>query len=185
MKIILLRVQFVLFHIFFGYPKFIKRAIFKALYGTVVWRVYGHVKQGIGVEFYGGIVGNLISEGKPSVIVVEENASLIIGDRVKGSSVQIYVKDSITIGTGTMLGSGVRLWDSDFHSMDVNERLNGNDLARTSPVEIGMNVFIGANTTVLKGVRIGDGAIIGASSLVTKDIGDNEIWGGNPAKRLK
>ena len=50
---------------------------------------------------------------------------------------------------------------------------------------IGNDVWIGLNTTILSGISIGDGAIIGAESLVTKNVGPYEIWGGNPAKFIK
>lgn len=57
--------------------------------------------------------------------------------------------------------------------------------AKTGQIVIGENVFIGAGTTVLKGVRIGDNAVIGSCSVVTRDVPDNEIWGGNPARFIK
>lgn len=51
-------------------------------------------------------------------------------------------------------------------------------------VEIGNNVFIGANSTVLPGVTIGNGSIIGANSLVSHDVPENCVYAGNPAKKL-
>ena len=56
--------------------------------------------------------------------------------------------------------------------------------AKWGKVSIGNNVFIGVHTIILKGVRVGDNSIIGACSVVKKDIPTNEIWGGNPAKYL-
>lgn len=53
------------------------------------------------------------------------------------------------------------------------------------PVKIGNNVFVGAGSIVLPGVKIGDNVIIGAGSVVTKNIPSNEIWAGNPAKKIK
>lgn len=52
-------------------------------------------------------------------------------------------------------------------------------------IEIGENTFIGANTIISKSVNIGKNVIIGAGSVVTKDIPDNEIWAGNPARLIK
>jgi acetyltransferase-like isoleucine patch superfamily enzyme len=53
------------------------------------------------------------------------------------------------------------------------------------PINIGSNVFIGMNSTILKGVTIGSNAIIAAESLVTQNIPTNEVWGGNPAKFIR
>ena len=52
-------------------------------------------------------------------------------------------------------------------------------------VKIGNNVFAGANSTILPGVKIGDGAVIGAGAVVVKDIPEGAVAGGNPAKVLK
>ncbi len=50
---------------------------------------------------------------------------------------------------------------------------------------IGKHTFIGVNTIICNSVRIGDNVIIGAGSIVTKDIPDNEIWAGNPARLIR
>ena len=50
---------------------------------------------------------------------------------------------------------------------------------------IGNDVWIGSNVTIMSGIQIGDGAVIAANSMVVKDIAAYEIWGGNPAKKLK
>ncbi|XZL94913.1 acyltransferase [Clostridium perfringens] len=55
---------------------------------------------------------------------------------------------------------------------------------RIAKVNIGDNVFIGANTVVLPGVNIGNNCIVGAGSVVTKNLDDNSIYAGNPAKKL-
>jgi acetyltransferase-like isoleucine patch superfamily enzyme len=51
-------------------------------------------------------------------------------------------------------------------------------------ISVGENSFIGANSVVRQGVKIGSGVILGAGSVVIKNIPDNEIWAGNPAKKL-
>jgi acetyltransferase-like isoleucine patch superfamily enzyme len=52
---------------------------------------------------------------------------------------------------------------------------------KSSPVKIGDDVFIGANALILKGVTIGDRAIVGAGSVVARDAPEDEVWAGNPA----
>lgn len=61
------------------------------------------------------------------------------------------------------------------------DKINTNN----KPVIIGDNVFIGAHSTILKGVTVGNNSIVGACSVVTRSIPENEIWGGNPAKFIK
>ena len=56
---------------------------------------------------------------------------------------------------------------------------------RSGHVFIGDNTFIGANTIISKDVKIGQDCIIGAGSVITKDIPDNEVWAGNPARFIK
>ncbi len=60
----------------------------------------------------------------------------------------------------------------------------GNFLSHSS-VLIKKNAFIGAHTIILKGVTVGERSIIGAGSVVTKSIPDDEVWAGNPAKRIR
>lgn len=55
----------------------------------------------------------------------------------------------------------------------------------TKPIKIGNHVWIGINATILKGVTIGDGAIIAAGAVVNKDVEENSLVGGVPAKILK
>lgn len=79
------------------------------------------------------------------------------------------------------------IYDTDFHSLDPTIRLSKTmDIisAKWGKVSIGNHVFIGAHTTILKGITIGDNSVIGACSVVTKNIPSNEIWAGNPAKYI-
>jgi len=102
------------------------------------------------------------------------------------SFVAINCQHNITIGNHVMIGGGTCIYDTDFHPLSVAERnANENGSTQKAAVVIGNNVFIGANSTVLKGVQIGDGAVIGACSVVTKSIPPGEIWAGNPARFIK
>lgn len=85
---------------------------------------------------------------------------------------------SISIGENCLIGSGCKIYDTDFHPIMLNDSIN------SRPIVIGNDVFIGANVTILKGVHIGDGAVVGAGSIVTKSIPAKEVWGGVPAQPL-
>jgi acetyltransferase-like isoleucine patch superfamily enzyme len=113
------------------------------------------------------------------------HGSLIIEDNVGISGSTIIAHDSIILHAGTLIGGGCDIYDTDFHEIQPEDRMFCRGPIHTAPVEIGPNAWIGAFTIVLKGVRIGEGSIVAAGSLVTKDVPPNEIWGGRPAKFLK
>ena len=88
----------------------------------------------------------------------------------------------ITIGNHVFLGPNVGLYTAG-HPLDAERRNQGLEYAR--PIVIEDDVWIGGNAVVLPGVRIGKGAIIGAGSVVTRDIPPNSLAVGNPCRVLK
>jgi acetyltransferase-like isoleucine patch superfamily enzyme len=90
----------------------------------------------------------------------------------------------ISIGKGVNIHRNVSIFTHEHdHSKDVPIAESG---VITSSLEIGDDVFIGANVTILSQVdKIGTGAVIGAGSVLTKNVGEYEIWAGNPAKFIR
>lgn len=86
----------------------------------------------------------------------------------------------ITIGDGALIGHNVVLATLN-HDFDPENR----GTMHPAPIKIGKNVWIGANATVVPGVTIGDGSIVAAGAVVTKDVPKNVIAGGVPAKIIK
>lgn len=112
---------------------------------------------------------------------------IVIGNNVGISGSTINADTIITIGDNTIIGSGCLITDTDSHPIQMADR-NRKDwpkYTKSKPISIGKNVFIGARCIVLKGVNIGDGAVIGAGSVVSKDVPANAIVAGNPAKIVK
>lgn len=116
-----------------------------------------------------------------------ENAVIRIEDGCGMSGTSVVAVESITIGRNTMLGVNTNVYDTDFHPIDPIKRSNQKSIidAKSKPVVIGENVWIGANSTVLKGVNIEDNAVIGAYSLVNKKIEPNSLYAGTPAVFIK
>ena len=93
---------------------------------------------------------------------------------------------TISIGKDTMVGPNCVITDSDFHAhWPAETRHIEPAFERDRGVSIGANVWIGMNSLILKGVAIGDGAIIGARALVTQDVPPYTIVGGVPAKPIR
>jgi maltose O-acetyltransferase len=87
----------------------------------------------------------------------------------------------VTIGDRTQIGPAVQIYCAD-HPRDASQRREGLEFGR--PVRIGCDVWIGGGAIVLPGVTIGDEAIIGAGSVVTRDVEDGMTVAGNPARRI-
>ena len=96
------------------------------------------------------------------------------------SCCQFQDQGGITIGDGTLVGPKTVIATLNHHQ-NPSKRAN----LIPKPVVIGKNVWIGANVTILPGVTIGDGAIIAAGAVVNKDVRENTIVGGVPAKYIK
>lgn len=126
-----------------------------------------------------------------SYTIIQSNVQLYNVDKLTiGDGVTIndnsYIEcgGKIEIGNNVLIGHGVSILSNShtYKNLDMPVNLQGETLGK---IVIGNNVWIGAKATILKGVTIGDNAIIGAHSLVNKDVGCNEIVGGVPIKLIK
>ena len=129
-------------------------------------------------------------------LATEEEGYMEIGDFTYISNAVIVCKSKIIIGDYVFIAGGVTIVDSDFHPLNPAERLRdtvalspaGNKTYRpkfvSEPVVIEDEVWIGFNATILKGVKIGKGAIVQPGSVVLKDVLPGQIVQGNPAKPL-
>lgn len=86
----------------------------------------------------------------------------------------------VTIGDGCLIGHNVV-----FATLDHDFKPEKRAVMHPAPIVLGKNVWVGSNSTILKGVTIGDGAIIAAGSVVTKDVAPRTIAGGIPAKFIR
>jgi acetyltransferase-like isoleucine patch superfamily enzyme len=148
----------------------------------------GYLEVGSNFVMNNGNYYNQIGRNDICHLIVGKNAHLIIGNDVGISSTTIVCEEKVVIGNRVKIGGNTVIYDTDFHSLDYLKRQTGTadrNNTNTSPVKIGDDVFIGAHSTILKGVNIGDRVIIGACSVITKNIPPDEIWAGNPAKFIR
>ena len=110
--------------------------------------------------------------------------SIQIGDHVFiGRNTEFNICNGIMIADDCLIASGCTFVDSD-HGTDPDRPMNEQPM-KGAPIVLEENVWIGAQCMVLKGVRLGKGAVIGAGSVVTKSVPAGEVWAGVPARRLK
>lgn len=147
----------------------------------------GHLSIGNHFRMNNGMRGNVIGYNCPCCFVVRDNASIYIGDYVGMSQTTIIAVKNVVILNNVKFGGGVKLYTTDFHSLNWEIRKSCDDFnnQKSASITIGNDVFIGAGSIILKGVNIGDRSIIGAGSVVSKSIPPNEIWAGNPAKFIR
>ena len=88
----------------------------------------------------------------------------------------------VTIGSHVFIGPGCSLLTA-VHPLDAQERNKG--IEKALPITIGDNVWLGGNVTVLPGVSIGEGSVIGAGSVVTRDVPPRTVVAGNPARIIR
>ena len=126
----------------------------------------------------------LVCEGVVSlqrgVRVVVDGGRLSIGHgtNVNGLGTRLLCAQEITIGQHCTFSWDVQVLDNDFHAITVD----GSVAPSVAPVHIGDRVWVGTRAVILKGVRIGDGAVIAAGAVVTKDVPAGTVVGGLPAK---
>lgn len=163
---------------------------------NIMDKVYCHIGDGakvsIGRNFtvYSGDNYNPLCSNVYCSINVSDGAILTIGDWSGVSGGCIWATDSIFIGNHVNIGANCIIMDGDIHNTDWRlrhiEPLSAEPASfRHRPIVIEDDVWIGANSIVLKGVTIGARTIIGAGSVVTKKIPADCIAAGNPCKVIK
>ncbi len=127
------------------------------------------------VRFSSTVVPVELGTGPDGIIEIGEGTYINYGASI-GATKQV------TIGRDCNIGTYVTLIDNDFHRLEPERR---HETPESMPIILEDNVWIGAKAIVLRGVRIGTGSVIGAGSVVTKDIPPRSLAAGVPAKVIK
>lgn len=153
---------------------------------------------------------SILNDGDKSNIIIKENCSLggtvisLCGGKILishhcyiGNRTKIGAKESVIIDECAVISDDVTIMDNNNHPTDPDMRMkmsmsgdyNGElwswKYAESKPIHIKKNVWIGRNSTILKGVTVGEGAVVAACSVVTKDVPAYSVVAGNPAKVVK
>lgn len=141
----------------------------------------GRIILGYAVNINASRWGNWLGTPGAMILSVEPDAVLELKAGAGVSSSQLIANISIEIGEDSMIGAGCLICDSDMHEVPLGSGIP----VAMAPIKIGKRVFIGARCIILKGVNIGDGAVIGAGAVVSKDVPAGALVVGNPAQILK
>lgn len=139
------------------------------------------------------IGGNSMIQG--ALIFDREGANIQIGERTFIGGASIISAEQILVGDDVLISWGCTIVDHNSHALGWNKRstdvidwMSGKkdwDYVERQAVTIQSKAWIGFNAIILKGVTIGEGAVVGAGSVVTKDVPPYTIVGGNPARVIR
>lgn len=132
--------------------------------------------------------GKLILDKCGENVNIEKGASfgehVSLGDN-SGIGVNATISNYVTIGKNVMMGPDCLVYTSNHKFDNIEIPMCQQGFSEPKPVVIGDDVWIGARVIILPGVKIGQGSVIGAGSVVTKDVEEYTVVGGNPARLLK
>jgi acetyltransferase-like isoleucine patch superfamily enzyme len=151
---------------FIGFPKFRNKP-------------GGEISIGSNCSFLSKPKSNMIGINRPCIISTQvSHAKVLIGNHCGFSGTVIGAFAKIELYDNVLCGANTLITDSDWHTDDPRSGIS-------KPIVIEKNVWLGEGVKVLKGVTIGENSVIGAGSVVTKNIPANVIAAGNPCKVIK
>jgi len=160
------------------------------------WRLYGvpiiqkhrqsRMSFGPGLQMRSSPRSNPLSPSHPVVLATWQSGSqLEVGANFAMTGGVLCAAERIIIGNHVSVGANTTIIDTDFHPLSAIERHIDPTQGKTAEVIIEDDVFIGMNCLVLKGVTIGHGSVVGAGSVVTRDVLPCTIVAGNPASFVR
>ena len=124
-----------------------------------------------------------MGSGRTALLTFGRDARIEIGDRVEIDGAGLMSATTIVVGEDAILGPCLVV-DTDFHAIGPGRRRPGESGGRR-PIRIGRQAWIQGKATILKGVSIGDGAVVRWGSLVTADVAPGAVVMGNPALEVE
>jgi len=181
------------FAVFWYLVRFIRQTFNIIFFKTIGKYAFRKIGKGVKIDGFPDILwpcaniilGDYVRLGKRCVFQGSQDSSIVIGDRVTiNDGCYITSLCSISIGAGTSIGEYTSIRDYNHKFDDLNIPIKDQNYYG-APIEIGLDCWIGRGCIILAGIKIGDGAVIGANSVVTKDVPSNSIFAGVPAKFIR
>jgi acetyltransferase-like isoleucine patch superfamily enzyme len=157
------------------------------------WRVYGspilqkhrnsRMQFGAHLQLRSSPHSNPLGPNRPVILATwRPGAVLELGDHFAITGGTICAAERIVVGHGVTVGANTIIVDTDFHPLGPEHRHRNPNQAAPAPITIEDDVFVGMQCLVLKGVTLGRGCVIGAGSVVTRDVPPGALAAGNPAR---
>lgn len=153
--------------------------------GKIIISNCGRMHIGSNVVINSGDYPNPVGTSLTKLYTQNSSSIIHIGNNVGISSALIFADNEIRIEDNVLIGAETMIVDNDFHGLAYREDVGRSETKKGKKILIKEGAFIGTRCLVLKGVTIGKGAVVGAGSVVTRDIPDGEIWAGNPARFIR
>ena len=160
------------------------------------WRIFGRpiiqrhrgsrIDLGDGLTLRSWPRSNPLAPTHPVVLSTRSaEAEIVIGNDCGFTGATVVAATAIDIGDRVLVGGNASIVDTDFHPLSPEKRREDINAGASCPIEIGDDVFIGMNSLILKGVTVGDGSVVGAGSVVSRDVPPRTVVAGNPANVVK
>lgn len=114
----------------------------------------------------------------------DDNLRIGRGTKINAYCNLRFRKGTIAIGANVLLAQSVTIL-ANSHQFEDRDTPILDQGELVADVEVGDDVWIGVNAVIMPGIRIGNGAVVGANSVVTRNVGPYEVWAGIPAKKIK
>ncbi len=160
------------------------------------WKIFGRpilqkhrgsrIVLGDGLSLRSWPRSNPLAPTSPVVLSTRRvEAVLEIGTDCGFTGTTLVAAERITIGDRVLVGGNASIVDFDFHPLTPEGRTEDINAGAAAPIVIEDDVFVGMDALILKGVTVGEGAVVGAGSVVTQDVPPRTVVAGNPAQMVR